>query len=62
MFRKNKESQMEDSPQKKEEDQILTRSRVREFNKNKKRNTWLNKAIVIVAILLAIIIYAVFNW
>ncbi|MEG0254687.1 MAG: cell wall synthase accessory phosphoprotein MacP [Vagococcus sp.] len=62
MFRKNKESNVSDSPQKKQEDQILTRSRVREINKNKKRNTWLNKAIVIVAILLAIIIYAVLNW
>lgn len=59
MFRKNKESAMDDSPKKKEEDQILTRGRVREINQNKKRNTWLNKAIVIVAILLAITIYAV---
>lgn len=42
--------------------QILTRSRVREFNKNKKRNAWLNKAIIIVVILLAITIYAVTKW
>ncbi len=61
MFRKNKESNVDDSPKKKEEDQILTRSRVRAISKNKKRNTWLNKAIVIVAILLAITIYAVFK-
>ncbi|HCM90036.1 MULTISPECIES: hypothetical protein [Vagococcus] len=59
MFRKNKESNVDDLPKKKVEEQILTRSRVRAINKNKKRNTWLNKAIVIVAILLAITIYAV---
>ncbi|MEG2708814.1 MAG: hypothetical protein RR968_06735 [Vagococcus sp.] len=58
MFRKEKETN-EEPPIKKEEPQILTRSRVREFKKNKKRNTWLNKAIIIVAILLAITIYAV---
>ncbi len=61
MFRKKKETQFEDSPMKKEEDQILTRSRVRELNNNSKRNTWLNKAIIIVAILLAITIFAVFR-
>ncbi|MDT2815140.1 cell wall synthase accessory phosphoprotein MacP [Vagococcus carniphilus] len=61
MFRKKKETQFDDEPSKKDEDQILTRSRVREFNNNKKRNTWLNKAIIIVAILLAILIYAIFN-
>ena len=60
MFRKEKEIK-EEPPIKKEEPQILTRGRVREFNKNKKRNTWLNKAIIIVAILLAITIYAVFK-
>ncbi|MEG2255058.1 MAG: hypothetical protein RSC33_07010 [Vagococcus sp.] len=58
MFRKEKETN-EEPPIKKEEPQSLTRSRVREFKKNKKRNTWLNKAIIIVAILLAITIYAV---
>ncbi|MBO0420154.1 hypothetical protein [Vagococcus fluvialis] len=58
MFRKEKEVK-EEPPIQKEEPQILTRGRVREFNKNKKRNTWLNKAIIIVAILLAITIYAV---
>lgn len=58
MFRKEKEVK-EEPPIQKEEPQILTRGRVREFNRNKKRNTWLNKAIIIVAILLAITIYAV---
>lgn len=58
MFRKEKKVK-EEPPIEKEEPQILTRGRVREFNKNKKRNTWLNKAIIIVAILLAITIYAV---
>jgi hypothetical protein len=58
MFRKEKEVK-EEPPIQKEEPQILTRGRVSEFNKNKKRNTWLNKAIIIVAILLAITIYAV---
>lgn len=58
MFRKEKEVK-EEPPIQKKEPQILTRGRVREFNKNKKRNTWLNKAIIIVAILLAITIYAV---
>lgn len=58
MFRKEKEVK-EEPPIQKEEPQILTRGRVREFNKNKKRNTWLNKAIIIVAILLVITIYAV---
>ncbi|UDM80068.1 hypothetical protein [Vagococcus fluvialis] len=58
MFRKEKEVK-EEPPIQKEEPQILTRGRVREFNKNKKRNTWLNKAIIIVAILLGITIYAV---
>lgn len=58
MFRKEKEVK-EEPPIQREEPQILTRGRVREFNKNKKRNTWLNKAIIIVAILLAITIYAV---
>jgi hypothetical protein len=41
MFRKEKEVK-EEPPIQKEEPQILTRGRVREFNKNKKRNTWLN--------------------
>ena len=58
MFRKEKETK-EEPPIKNEEPQILTRSRVREHKNNKKRNTWLNKAIIIVAILLAITIYAV---
>lgn len=56
MFRKEKK---EEPPVQNEEPQILTRSRVREHEKNKKRNTWLNKAIIIVAILLIITIYAV---
>ncbi len=41
--------------------QILTRGRVREHNKNEKRNAWLNRAIVIMVILLVIILYAIFN-
>ncbi len=60
MFRKVKEEDAK-KPSKQEAPQILTRSRVREINKNAKRNTWLNKAIIIVAILLAIVIYAVFK-
>lgn len=44
------------------EPQILTRSRVREHNKNKKRNSWLNRAIIIVVLLLVITIYAVLKW
>ncbi|MGX7013742.1 hypothetical protein [Vagococcus silagei] len=43
------------------QDQILTRSRVKEFQKTKKRNKWLNTAIIVVAILLAIMAYAVLN-
>ena len=61
MFRKEKEIK-EEPPMKQENQQILTRGRVREINKNKKRNTWLNTAIVIVAILLAITIYLVLNF
>ena len=61
MFRKEKEVK-EEPPIKKEDPQILTRSRVREFNKNKKRNTWLNTAIVIVAVLSVIPIYLVLNF
>ncbi|MGX6965277.1 MULTISPECIES: hypothetical protein [Vagococcus] len=41
--------------------QILTRSRVREANKNEKRNAWLNRAIVIIVILLVITLYAIFK-
>lgn len=41
--------------------QILTRSRFREAHKNEKRNAWLNRAIVIIVILLVIILYAIFN-
>lgn len=61
MFRKEKEIK-EEPPMKQENQQILTRGRVREINKNKKRNTWLNTAIVIVAILLVITIYLVLNF
>lgn len=60
MFKKQKEISQE-TPQKTDNKQLLTRSRVREVNKNKKRNSWLNKAIIIVAILLALTIYAVFK-
>lgn len=60
MFKKQKETSQE-TPQKTDNKQLLTRSRVREVNKNKKRNSWLNKAIIIVAILLALTIYAVFK-
>lgn len=61
MFRKEKETK-EEPPIKKEDPQILTRSRVREFKKNKERNSWLNKAIIIVAILLIVTIYFVLNF
>ncbi|MGY3766490.1 hypothetical protein ACWOAH_08100 [Vagococcus vulneris] len=56
------DSQSAEKPSKKDsEPQILTRESVRAFKKNKKRNTWLNMAIIIVGILLAITIYAVFR-
>ena len=41
--------------------QILTRSRVREANKYEKRKAWLNRAIVIIVILLVITLYAIFK-
>lgn len=41
--------------------QILTRSRVREHNQTEKRNAWLNRAIVIMVILLVITLYAIFK-
>lgn len=68
MFKKEKRQPKEETDKQKQEEkkpaqqQILTRSRVREFNKDKKRNTWLNKAIILVAILLIIMIYAILNY
>lgn len=69
MFKKEKKQVKEvaretQKPEEKKptQQQLLTRSRVREFNKDKKRNTWLNKAIILVAILLIIMIYAILNY
>ncbi|MGO3731905.1 MAG: hypothetical protein ACTJHC_01885 [Vagococcus sp.] len=62
MIRKKKEETNMEPLSQEEKDQLLTRSRVREFNKNKRRNAWLNTAIVIVGILLLITIYAVLKW
>jgi len=43
-----------------EDHQLLTRRRVKDYNQAKKRNRWLNLAIVVVIILLAITAYAIF--
>ncbi|AQP54440.1 hypothetical protein CBF34_02190 [Vagococcus penaei] len=67
MYRKVKnqtkqESNLNEPPKvtsKEETQQILTRSSVRKFKQNKKRNSWLNMAILIVVLLLGITIYAV---
>ena len=39
----------------------INKSRVGEYSKRRERSTWLNKAIIIVAILLAVVAYIVLN-
>ena len=39
----------------------IHKSRVGEYSKRRERSTWLNKAIIIVAILLAVVAYIVLN-
>ncbi|WP_368731177.1 hypothetical protein [Escherichia coli] len=39
----------------------MNKSRVGEYSKRRERSTWLNKAIIIVAILLAVVAYIVLN-
>ena len=46
---------------KKRKTKPINKSRVGEYSKRRERSTWLNKAIIIVAILLAVVAYIVLN-
>ncbi|MGO2083874.1 hypothetical protein [Vagococcus sp.] len=59
MIRKQKKEKTEEISS--SSDQLLTRSRVKEYNRNKKRNRWLNIAIVVVIVSLGLVIYAILN-
>ena len=58
---KRKEKEISTFYRKEKKTKPINKSRVGEYSKRRERSTWLNKAIIIVAILLAVVAYIVLN-